>query len=452
MKKNSFMTALMLICVVAVTIFIFCGGIKGQSAYQLALQNGFKGTETEWLASLKGKDGEDGETIDYQAMFTSCKESGEIASDTTYLEFIQMLIEKDGPKSQLLAIQNSLKSSVSIFVFANGGSFAGAGSFFKINADGSAYIVTNYHVTYTGLSTSEIRILLYEDSYLATYGSSYIKANSFLANYVGGIKKYDLSVLEIPANDKLKDYYENNLVDSIEFASTEEDLAVGTPCYAVGNPLGEGMSTSQGIVSVAYEEIEVEDVENSYATIQMRAIRTSCNINGGNSGGGLFNDQGKLIGVINSKREKSSSGTVVEGVSFAIPLDVVINVYNRIIEDCNGLTVTSPQLYLLGIATTIADCKAIYNEATGIITTQEIVEITEIVTGSLATGKLYAGDILDFVSVDYLDASKTDISNKKINHYYTLSELMLTVKPGDKITIHYTRGSGSGSVTLTIAG
>lgn len=480
-NKWTLILALMLVVMFATSIFIFAGGVQGKSAYQLAVENGYKGTETEWLNSisgksayqlavekgytgteaewlnsLKGKNGTDAETIDFYELYTDLKTRGEIDASTTYIQFIENYISSASVESQLAkSIQSSIKSAVSIFIYYNGTSRAGSGIIWSVDNTGTAYIVTNYHVTYTGSNSSEIYVGLFDDSYL-TYQDSpdeIIKENCILAEYIGGDKNFDLAVIKISNNQKIKNYYENNLIKSVELADSTE-IVVGTTCYTVGNPLGEGMSTAQGIVSTPYEQIYISDSENSYNSIFIRGIRTTVDINGGNSGGGLYNDQGKLIGVVNAYREYVNSitrSTPVRGFGFAIPLASVKNVVTAILNTCNGTTITKLVYQDYGFSTKIDSCYS-YLEDNNMMTAEIIV--VESVDDGFAS-KVISGEVLkegdELVSFKVQFASDSSVTSEmSINHYYTLSDYLPLLSSGDKITITFNRIILSSPTTYTV--
>ena len=125
--------------------------LQGKSAYELAVENGFQGTEQEWLLSLKGSNGKDGKnnTEDSYSMFLKAKANGEITDTTTYIEFLGMIYNSNNEYSSARLTQ-SLYSSVSIFAYnskySNNHSSAGSGVIYKIFDNGDAFILTNYHV------------------------------------------------------------------------------------------------------------------------------------------------------------------------------------------------------------------------------------------------------------------------------------------------------------------
>ena len=464
-NKNSFMISIILICCVITTLFVCGGGLTGKSAYELAVEEGYTGTLTQWLDSLRGQDGENGkdaEVVNYEEMYNAYLTSANLSSaEFSYLEFIEYLIDKSSGSNQLnsvsllYSIQNSIRSSVSIFNLTD--SSAGSGSFFRIDNDGTAYVVTNYHVTYTssGMTHASYYVLLYEDNCFST-SSQLIKTHGLEAKYIGGSKEHDIAVLKIGANTQLAEYKADGIITTVtidkELAANTEDIIVGTSCYAIGNAMGEGMSATQGIISVDFETVELDDVENSWNTLYMRVMRTNCAINGGNSGGGLYNSQGELIGVINSKRVYSSPSntTPIENVSYAIPISVAYNVYQQIMAQCNGSTVITPTFILLGVNLQITDSVTKYNQVTGTIETFQTITVMNVVADSYAYGNLVANDILKSVSVDYASAAKTDVNKLPIKHLHTLKDTLLTASVGDSVSIEVIRGGQKITVTITL--
>jgi len=90
-------------------------------------------------------------------------------------------------------------------------------------------------------------------------------------------------------------------------------LAVGELAVVIGNPLGRlGGSVTEGIISALGRNIEIGGQV-------LNLLQTSAAVNPGNSGGGLFNRYGELVGVVNAK----SGGTNIEGIGFAIPSNKV---------------------------------------------------------------------------------------------------------------------------------
>ncbi|MDR2354895.1 MAG: trypsin-like peptidase domain-containing protein [Clostridiales Family XIII bacterium] len=168
----------------------------------------------------------------------------------------------------------------------------GAGSGVIISADG--YIVTNNHVI------SEARNITVR----LTDGSE------FSATVTGADSKTDLAVLKIGAAGLQPAVLGNS-----------SSLAVGDPAVVIGNPLGElGGTVTFGIISALDREIAIDGET-------MSLLQTDAAINPGNSGGGLFNLYGELIGIVNAK----SFGSDIEGLGFAIPVDIAKPIIEELI-------------------------------------------------------------------------------------------------------------------------
>ncbi len=178
---------------------------------------------------------------------------------------------------------------------------AAAGSGFIISEDG--YVVTNYHVINIEGATSVTVSLYSGDEYDATV--------------VGVDETHDLAVLKIEATG-LKPVV---MGDS-------DALVVGDPVVAIGNPLGElTFSQTSGSVSALDRSVTLS------TGITMKLIQTDTAINAGNSGGALFNQYGQVIGITNAKYSSSTSGTSVDNLCFAIPINQVKGLITQIIEN-----------------------------------------------------------------------------------------------------------------------
>jgi len=168
----------------------------------------------------------------------------------------------------------------------------GSGAIYKIE-DGYAYIVTNHHVIE---GADEVEIVLSDDV-------------SIEADILGSDVFFDLAVLRM----------EDTEVDqTIEMGSSDQ-LKVGEPAIAIGNPLGHMFSGSvtQGVISGTQRTIPVDINQDGRSDWQAEVIQTDAAINPGNSGGALINIEGQLVGINSMKINEAS----VEGIGFAIPID-----------------------------------------------------------------------------------------------------------------------------------
>jgi len=167
---------------------------------------------------------------------------------------------------------------------------AGSGVIIK-----NGYIVTNNHVI-EGANKITVRLKNGEE---------------YPAALIGKDAKTDIAVLKIEAS---------NLKSAILGDSSK--LTIGELAVAIGNPLGElGGTVTEGIISALDRDIEIDGQS-------MKLLQTSAAINPGNSGGGLFNSSGELIGIVNAK----SSGSGIEGLGFAIPINSAKPIIDQIIS------------------------------------------------------------------------------------------------------------------------
>ncbi len=176
----------------------------------------------------------------------------------------------------------------------------GAGSGIILSTDG--YILTNNHV----IADTENNNALAN-----TITVRMIDGTEYTASIVGTDADSDIAILKVDATDL-----------PAVITGNSDNLAVGEEVVAVGNPLGElGGTVTNGIISALDREINVDGTT-------MNLLQTNTAINPGNSGGGLFNMSGELIGVVNAK----SSGTGIEGLGFAIPVNEAMNVAEQLIS------------------------------------------------------------------------------------------------------------------------
>ncbi len=184
------------------------------------------------------------------------------------------------------------------------------GSGIIISEDG--YIVTNNHVVDTSSTSS------YSYYELSKATSIKVKLNSetygddatFEATVVGQDSQTDLAVLKI----------EKDGLTPAEFADSDQAV-VGEFVMAVGSPLGLDTTVTQGIISAVNRQVESDGVVYT-------CIQTDAAINSGNSGGALVNSDGQVIGINTLKL----SGSGVEGIGFAIPINSTLDVINQLID------------------------------------------------------------------------------------------------------------------------
>lgn len=172
---------------------------------------------------------------------------------------------------------------------------SGAGSGVIVSREG--FIVTNHHVI-EGASKITVRLN---------------NGKEFAAAVVGADEATDIAVLWIDSAG-----YEL----TVATLGASFDLVAGEDILAIGNPMGSlGGTVTEGMISATVRQIRVG---NHIMTL----LQVSAPINPGNSGGGLFNMAGELVGIVNAKVTSES----IEGLGFAIPVDIAYDMVLEIIE------------------------------------------------------------------------------------------------------------------------
>ena len=272
---------------------------------------------------------------------------------------------------------------------------SGAGSGVIISSDG--YILTCAHVV---SGASQITVTIGDTDYTATV--------------VGEDDTSDVAVLKIDAT---------GLTPAT--VGDSDSLSVGDSVLAVGNPLGElGGTVTSGIVSALNRSVTIQGTSS---TNTMSLIQMDASVSPGNSGGGLFNMNGELIGLVNAK----SSSSDAEGLGFAIPINDAIQVAQDLLE--NGYVSGRPYMGITYIAVTDAQTAAQFNvNAYGVY-------VVDVVQGGPADkAGLKAGDRI--VSIDGTEIAQKD----------DLGTLMQQHTAGDTLSITVARDGQMQTVSLTL--
>ncbi len=414
------------------------------SAYDIAVQNGFVGTEAEWLLSLRGANGEDGESLDAKDLYEQAKAEG---YEGSFLDFCATLNISVAQNNDTVQIAENIRSIVSVYCgysvttqssypsFLGGlgnattsyGSQAGSGVIVDLNKEaGNAYIITNYHVVYN-LECDQKGIL--DTIYVYPYGTynrfdpkeGDVQGDGIKATYVGGAMDYDIAILKVEGSE----YIKNSEVTEAKIGSSN-DVRVGEQTFVIGNPGGAGISVTNGIISVASEYINMSSLDNPNEVLPYRVMRTSAAINGGNSGGGMFNAEGELIGIVNAKNASSTT----DNMGYALPITQVKVIYDNILD--NGGEVEQATL---GIIVALSGSKAVVDSEGNLSLLEEFCVAQEAVAGAAAYQKLHVGDV-------FLAAQIEGGEKKHFTLKYELTDLLLTVRKGQTVTFTIRNSSG----------
>ncbi len=341
-----------------------------------------------------------------------------------------------GEDNTALATSLGLTSSVNVIASFDKGSgtslesyaSAGAGVIYKLDkSTGDAYIITNYHVVYDSSSNTgiakELTVYLYGMEW-SNYGIT--------AEYIGGSMTYDIAVLRIKDSDALKSgaYTEAKIANS-------ETICVGDTAIAIGNPDSMGISASVGIISVDSEYITMLGADG-VTDVTFRVMRIDTAVNPGNSGGGLYNANGELIGIVNAKRIDNT----LENIGYAIPSNIAVRVADSLIYYCADKTATTMKKPLMGVTIEMSGSSMVIDEETARVSIKETITVKEVSAGSAADGVLEVGDI--FVNAYYGDISF------EVTRQYQIIDLMLLVRAGETVSYDVIRNGETVRVDVLI--
>ncbi len=211
----------------------------------------------------------------------------------------------------------------------------------------------------------------------------------------------------------------------VEYVNSDT-LQVGDIAIAIGNPENNGISATQGIISLESEYIEMANSANT-DVITYRVLRVDTAINSGNSGGGLFDSEGRVMGIVNAKMVDEA----IDSIGYAIPSNIVFNVADNIIYHCDNKTNEKVKKAFLGITMRVTDTGVSYNELTEQIEIKETIEIQSINTGSLASSYFEVRD-------QFLSITLNDITYP-LDRLYQVSDVLLKVRSNDTVSFKVLR-------------
>lgn len=287
-------------------------------------------------------------------------------------------------------VEKCLNSSVLISV-----ENVGSGSGVIYTRDG--YILTNYHVVSD--NKNPITVTLFSGEKLA-------------AQYIYGDESNDISVIKIEKSDCTNATVSTSAVTYM------------MPVMVIGNALGKGFNTTQGVVSAPASEVYFSSTYETMTLIQVDAA-----VNSGNSGGGLFNTAGELIGIVNAKLSgTSTSGATIESMGYAIPMSSVM----KCVNDLNEYG------YVTGVArlgVSVQNYLEIGYAKYSFIVTQSTTP-----GGSAEKSGILAGDIL------------YAINGETISSFETLKKMLTAYSVGDSVELTVLRPTENTSKQTNIYG
>ena len=414
---------------------------------KITLRDGRDGTNgtngKDGKDGTNGIDGKDGKDLSIQDIYSEYKNQYP-DSQITFAEFLETYLSYSDEKN-ILATNSALRSVLKVYseYYVTQRTFfgetkgvsmsAGTAVIYKIT-DEYTYLLSNYHVVYESAANSDNggkiarRIVGYvygtnggpvstgtKDGDYDVYNFSEGGLN---IEFVGGAITYDLSLLRVKTEDLKK---VNPNAAEVKFAS---EYHTGQTAIAIGNPENEGISATQGIISVDSENIvlSIDGTQRAY-----RSIRIDTPLYSGNSGGGLFNLDGELIGITNAGDGDD------QNVNYAIPLSIVKNVAENLMRNCVNTDETSVKKPLLGVTVESKNARYVYDSASGLGYVKEDIVVTDISDNSIAKKLGFtAGDIIEEIVING--------TSHVVNRSYEIGDLLLTIKSGDTISVKCLRG------------
>ena len=299
-------------------------------------------------------------------------------------------------------VEYNVNSLISMFGRQSQPSTATAsGSGIIMSDDG--YILTNNHIVATSSSESyyevseatKITVTLFNDE------------TPYEAKIIGTDEQTDLAVIKI----------EKTGLSKAEFADSD-NIKVGEFAMAVGNPLGMQSSITCGVISAVNRDVTDSDGK------KFTLIQTDAAINSGNSGGALVNNEGKVIGVNTLKL----SGTGIEGMGFAIPINSTTDITSQLIQ--------------------YSKVKRPYIGISGMDLTEQTAKANNLVVG------IYVKSIDDFSAAEKAGIKIGDViievDGKKITKMDELNEIKNSHKIGDEMKIKVNRDGQEKDLTITL--
>lgn len=394
-KPNTHKTGKVVALIAAVAVL--CGGMGfgGAFAANKAMEMISGGTTTSSTANTP-ESTEDNSSLssDAQEVIDSIQ-----AGVTTHTVSGNIEYNSDGTYAYTRDLVKAVKDSIvyiEVYVTYRGQeTLYGAGSGIVISQDG--YIITNAHVAENDsypVSKLEVNVNTTDPE------TGDVVSNKYVAELLGSDTDTDLAVLKIDATG----------LTAAKLGNSDE-LSLGDDVVVIGNPLGLETSVSKGVVSGLDRQV--------YDDNSISAIQTDTAINSGNSGGGMFNMYGEVVGVVNMKLINDNA----ENLGFAITINDAKAVISDLIT--KGYVSGRPILGITCIQ--VSDyLGAIQGMTPGLLVT----DIDQ--TLAIADSELVVGDTI------------TAINGTEVRSVDEVSEVIKDMKPGDTVTVTVVRTDSRG--------
>ena len=225
---------------------------------------------------------------------------------------------------------------------------------------------------------------------------------TYKASVVGSDASTDVAVIKVNAP--------SSILHPVALGNSSA-VQVGQTVVAIGSPYGLEETTTQGIVSALHREMTAP---NGFTIAD--SIQTDAAINHGNSGGPLLDLSGNVIGINSQIKSETNENT---GIGFAVPSNTVKSIVSQLLKNGNV------QHAYLGV---------------GIASASNGVQITQVRSGTPASDAgLQTGDVI------------TRFDGHKVTNAGELGQAVDAKRPGDTVSVTYTRNGSSNTVQLKLA-
>lgn len=449
-----------------------------------------------------GKDGKDGQDLSIREIWETYKEETN-NPDLTFADFLDLYfsdiqVDKTEETSLQSAMNYSLMSGVSIistfkyketngYRESSGGYYkirnksfdyqevyVGSGVIVDMNeTTDEAYVVTNCHVIYSDTSTNpvcqDVRLYLYGqdtdgvnydiksyyvydglDKVYTEVDEEYVEElittkvendkSGITATVVGASVNYDIALLKLKTSDIL----EKNPNAVAAVFDNADKVSMGEAVYAVGFPGGEGMSVTQGRVTKEddYSSYSLNDYPVNDSDYHVyRVFRTDAAINGGNSGGAMYNSDGKIVGIVCSKKV----GEDYDNLGYVLPASNVRRLWQlmRYKQSTFNSASKVPEISRNYLAASYkADGTSTFWDAES--NHAEYIEKVVLTTVQSGFG-LASGEVVTHITIKNGD---TVIEDKDVTRAYHLDDLMLSYRTGYSVYLTTTQHTTPVKVTV----
>lgn len=408
---------------------------------------------------IEVKDGQDGKDAESPTISEIYEKYVEEYGECDYADFLKQYLSVDTDATAvtvnecLLSVMKVYTEFIEQFTYIGSGLRPSYGYYYDTSIytgsavlwsmdkseGGYSYIVTNYHVVYDEKANvthnggsklaKNVNCYLY-GSEGAPVATKTVDENSYTVydygeygiscELVGGSVETDVAVLRAKTSDILS---VNPAVKPVTVAS---EYFVGETAIAIGNPEDGGISVTEGIVSVEneYISLNIDGTSRSY-----RSIRMDTAIYGGNSGGGLFNKTGKLIGIVNAGSNED------ESINFAIPIEIVKGTVENILFYSGNPKKVELSRFIASELTS-KNSKYVYDSNLGYGKIVEQVTVNACNPNSIAYNLgVRSGDIIESIYVNSVEYP--------ITRTFQISDIMTVLRAENSVSIKYLRGGES---------